>query len=162
MPDRHEWDFQAAVSISPAHASAIGARMRTVEEDCREILGYLEGSSGVFSEISSEFSEATQQRIHALILEILESLVPIRLDLGLRKQQVGLRNLVNARLSRIWVTLHESKAQSLRGYGAVPEELKAYLDPRMDELLKLVHHLRKIVEAAETQVNAGADPGSTS
>ena len=55
----------------------------------------------------------------------------------------------------MWVTLHESKSHSLRGYGAVPEELKTYLDPRMDGILSLLARLQEAVRGAKTAKERG-------
>ena len=62
-----------------------------------------------------------------------------------------LDKVVESRLSRIWVTLHESKSQSLRGYGAVPEKLKEYLDPRVDGILGLLARLREALGEARME-----------
>ena len=63
--------------------------------------------------------ESVKHRMRALLAEILDKLESISLELGLRKQVVELDKLIESRLSRIWVTLHESKSRGLRGYGAV-------------------------------------------
>jgi hypothetical protein len=65
------------------------------------------------------------------------------LDLGLPKRTVELDKVIESRLSHMWVTLYESKSQSLRGYGAVPEKLKEYMDPRVDGILGLLVRLRE-------------------
>jgi len=70
--------------------------------------------------------------------------------LGLPKRTVELDKVIESRLSHIWVTLHESKPQSLRGYGAVPRKLKEYLDPRVDGILGLLTHLRGALQGAKT------------
>jgi hypothetical protein len=37
----------------------------------------------------------------------------------------------------------------LRGYGEVPEDLKKYLDARMDGILSLLTHLREMLREAK-------------
>jgi hypothetical protein len=71
--------------------------------------------------------------------------------LGLPKQIVELDKLIESRLSLIWVTLHESKSHGLRGYGAVPEELKVYLDPRIDAILLLLNRLKEALREAKRE-----------
>jgi hypothetical protein len=130
-------------TISPAHAGALAARMLILEEDCREIERNLDGFRGILYEYAGEIPQAAKEQMRATLAEILDKLGSISLELGLRKQVVELDKLIESRLSRIWVTLHESKSPGLRGYGAVPEELKGYLDPRMDGILSLLSHLRE-------------------
>ena len=71
--------------------------------------------------------------------------------MGLPKRTVELDKVIESRLSHIWVTLHESKSQSLRGYGAMPEKLKEYLDPRVDGILELLARLRETLGEARME-----------
>ncbi|MGD0126656.1 MAG: hypothetical protein ABSF46_14945 [Terriglobia bacterium] len=143
MADSGKSNSGALLALSPVHAGALAARMLILEEDCREIERNLDGFHGILYEYAGEIPEAAKERLRAILAEILDKLESISLELGLRKQVVELDKLIESRLSRIWVTLHESKSRGLRGYGAVPEELKAYLDPRMDGILSLLTQLRE-------------------
>jgi len=143
MADSGKSNSGALLAISPAHAGALAARMLILEEDCREIERNLDGFRGILYEYAGEIPQATKEQMRSILAEILEKLESISLELGLRKQVIELDKLIESRLSRIWVTLHESKSRGLRGYGAVPEELKAYLDPRMDGILSLLTQLRE-------------------
>jgi hypothetical protein len=151
MAGGDKMDFERTVCISPAHAGALAARMLILEEDCREIERNLDGFHGILYEYAGEIPDATKQRMRATLAEILDKVTAIRRDLGLRKQVVELDKLIESRLSRIWVTLHESKSRGLRGYGAVPEELKAYLDPHLDGILSLLARLREALRQASTE-----------
>ena len=131
------------MALSPVHAGALAARMLILEEDCREIERNLDGFRGILYEYAGEIPQATKEQMRAILAEILEKLESISLELGLRRQVIELDKLIESRLSRIWVTLHESKSRGLRGYGAVPEDLKRFLDPRMDGILSLLTHLRE-------------------
>jgi hypothetical protein len=149
MADGGKMDFEATVSISPAHASALAARMIILEEDCREIERNLDGFHGILYEYGGGIPETTKQRMRAMLAEILDKVTSIRLELGLPKRVVELDKLIESRLSHIWVTLHESKSRGLRGYGVVPEDLKRYLDPRMDGILSLLTDLREALREAK-------------
>jgi hypothetical protein len=151
MPDGRKMSFEGTVSISPAHAGALAARMLILEEDCREIERNLDGFHGIFYEYAGEIPETSKQRMRAMLAEILDTVTSIRLDLGLPKQVVELDKLIESRLSHIWVTLHESKSHGLRGYGAVPEELKVYLDTRIDAILSLLTGLQEALREAKTE-----------
>jgi len=138
-----------SIPVSPAHAGALAARMLILEEDCREIERNLDGFHGILYEYAGEIPEAAKERFRAILAEILDKLESISVELGLRKQVVELNKLIESRLSRIWVTLHESKSRSLRGYGVVPDDLKNYLDPRLDGILALAAHLRETLREAK-------------
>ena len=89
--------------------------------------------------------------MRAMLAEILDKVTAIRLDLGLRKQVVELDKLIESRFSHMWVTLHESKSHGLRGYGVVAEDLKTYLDPRIDGILSLLTRLQEALREAKAE-----------
>ena len=149
MADGGKMDFEASLSISPAHAGALAARMLTLEVDCREIERNLDGFHGIFYEYAGQIPETSKKQIRTILLEVLDQVTSIKMDLGLPKQTVDLDKMIESRLSHIWVTLHESKSQGLRGYGAVPKNLKAYLDPRVDGILGLLARLREALGEAK-------------
>jgi hypothetical protein len=144
-----------ALSLSPTHSTALVARMLTLEEDCREIERFLDGYAGIFYTYLGVFPDETRATIRTLIAEILRRISHIRFDLGLPQRQIEISKMLAAHLSRIWVTLHESKAHSLQGYGVVPDELGSYLEPRVEELLGLVASLRDAIESGKKPLRAG-------
>jgi len=129
--------------------------MLTLEQDCREIDHNLDGFHGIFREYTGQIPEATKEQIRAMLAEILDKVATIKLDLGLPKQTFDLKKLIESRLSHIWVTLQESRSQSLRGFGAVPEKLKEYLDPRVEEILGLLARLREALQEAKLDGKTG-------
>jgi len=130
------------LSFTPAHAVALGARLRVLEEDCHEIEHGLKGVEGICFEYADTLPESVKRTARATIKDLFRELARLQSELALRKQQIDLRRTLNARLSHMWVTLLESKAESLKGYGEVPDELRAFLDPRIDRLLELWSRLR--------------------
>ena len=145
----------SAPALSPAHSTALTARMLTLEQDCREIERFLDGYAGVFYQYLGLFPDETRRTIRTLISGILQRITRIRLDLGLPQQQIEVSKMLAAHLSQIWVTLHETRPHSLRGYGKVPEELSAYLEPRVEELLGLVASLRSAIESGKKPFSLG-------
>ena len=77
MADGGKMDFEATLSISPAHAGALAARMLTLEEDCREIERNLDGFQGIFYEYAGAIPDASKKRIRAMLAEILDDLTSI-------------------------------------------------------------------------------------
>jgi len=151
MTQRLKPILQPPLLVSAAHNNALTSRLHVIEDECREITRYLDGYHGIFSEYVGEIPEPTKLTARAVLMEIVEALLAIKLDLELSKRQVDLHRVFNAHLSHIWVTLHESKGESLRGYGAVPEDLNAYIEPRIDELLGLLRRLRSLLEPPAEQ-----------
>jgi hypothetical protein len=143
MEDGNKRKFETALSISPAHVNGLAARMRTLEEDCREIERNLEGFKGILYEYAGEIPERSRRQMRRALAEILNAITSMRQELQLPAQVIDLDKMIESRLSHMWVTLHESKSASLRGYGVVPEDLSRYLDPRIDGMLALLAPLRE-------------------
>ncbi len=146
-----------AIALSAAHSIALVARLLTVEEDCQELVRYLDGYAGILYAYLPVLPEESRKTIRALVAEILQGIDHIRQDLGLPRRQNEVTRLLAAHHSRMWVTLHETHGETLRGYGPVPAELTAYLDPRVDKLLSLVADLRTAIESGAKP--APADEG---
>jgi hypothetical protein len=145
------------LSISPTHSAALAARMLTLEQECREIEHFLDGYAGIFYQYLGVFPDETKRAIRTLLSEILRRIARIRFDLGLSQRQMEINKMVAAHLSQIWVTLHETNADSLHGYGRVPEELRAYLEPRVEELLGLVASVRGTLESGKKPTSLGPE-----
>jgi len=144
------------LSISSAHVNGLAARMRTLEEDCREIARNLDGFKGILYEYAGEIPQRNRRQMRRTLSEILNAIASIRLELHLPEQLIDLDKMIDARLSHMWVTLHESKSSSLHGYGAVSEGLKTYLDPRIDAILALLARLREALRESATEATRRA------
>lgn len=147
------------LSLSRAHSAALAARMLTLEQECREIERSLDGYAGIFYQYVGAFPAETRQTIRGLITEILRRIARVRIDLDLPQRQIEVDKMLAAHLAQIWVTLHESHAHSLRGYGRVPEKLAAYLEPHVEEMLGLVANLRSAIESGKNAANVGQEAG---
>jgi len=138
-------DRASSVSVSSAHANALAARLLVLEKDCREIERCLKGVEGICFEYPGTLPESRERAAAAALKEFLGRLSGLQRGLGLRKRRIDLHRIFSARLSHMWVTLHETKSQELRGCGPVPDDLRAFLDPRVDELLGLLERLQEIL-----------------
>ncbi len=157
MAESRKESSAQALSLSRAHSAALAARMLTLEQECREIERSLDGYAGIFYQYVGVFPAETRQTIRGLITGILQRIACIRFDLDLPQRQIEVDKMLAAHLSQIWVTLHETHAHSLRGYGRVPEKLSAYLEPHMEELLGLVASLRRAIECGRNLANLGQE-----
>jgi hypothetical protein len=129
------------ISLSPSHSNALLARMKGVEEDCREIARWLEGVRGIYEESVDEPDESTRRKVRESLAEVRALLAAVQADLGLGKKKLQTRKVIRAHLAHLWETAHESKSGNLKGYGAVPDELRDYIDTRMDQLLSVLDNL---------------------
>ena len=137
-------DFPA--SVPEAHARALSAHFKTVEEYLRVVESSLEGFEGIFYGSPAELPAAEQARIRSLSAEILDDLRNIKRDLRLQPLESSSLGIIRAYLSELWVSLVETRGRHLSGYGEVPADLAAYLDRRVGDLETRVDEIRTIVE----------------
>jgi hypothetical protein len=156
MEDGNKSEFGRTLPISPAHLNGLAARMRTLEKDCREIERNLDGFKGILYEYAGEIPERSRRQMRRTLADILNAITSIRLGLQLPEQVIDLDKMIESRLSHMWVTLHESKSASLRGYGVVPEDLSRYLDPRIDGMLALLARLREALRESTKEAKGKA------
>jgi len=136
------------ISVRAAHARALGAHFKTVEEYLRVVESWLDGAQGIFYSAEAELSEERRQRVRALIGEVLAGLDRIRRELGLQPEEVSALGVMRAYLSELWVSLVETRGRYLRGYGQVPPDLEHYLDDRIGGLESQVNEIRRLVDGA--------------
>ena len=64
------------------------------------------------------------------------------LHLGLSSSHIREDQILNARISHMWVVLCDSTSKGLKGFGGLPPSLAQVIDDHVNELLEL---LKKIV-----------------
>ena len=141
--------------LSDAHRNGLSAYMRVVEENCRTIERGLEGFQGIYYGYVRQLPEKTKQEIQLALSEFLKILHDLQANLGLQKQEVDLPRWLNAYLTHIWEVLCESKSDSLKAFGSVPDDLRAYLDPRVDDLLSILERMRVNLEPMLVEKSRG-------
>ena len=133
--------------MTPAHARALSAHFKTVEEYLRVVASWIDGFEGIFYAAPAELPEEQRARARTVIAVILGGLERVRQELGLDQQQMSSLGIMRAYLSELWVSLVETRSRYLRGYGEVPPELGEYLDQRVGELESQVNEIRRLIEA---------------
>ena len=139
------------LTCSPTHAQALTAHLKTVEDFCGEVRRLVDARDGIFCEYSGHIADAESERIGALLKKVCRGLTELRDGLGLSKQQMNRFNAINAYLSELWVSLVETKSRHLKAYGPVPENLAAYLDPRLDAMDAQISELREIISTLKSR-----------
>lgn len=136
------------ISVRAAHARALGAHFKTVEEYLRVVESWVDGMQGIFYSAEAELSQERREQVRALIGEVLAGLSRIRQELGLQPEELSSRGVMRAYLSELWVSLVETRGRHLRGYGHVSPDLEHYLDDRIDGLESQVNEIRRLVDGA--------------
>jgi hypothetical protein len=138
--------------VSDTHRRALSVRFHEAARNCEEMQRLLDGLGDIHEEpTTGALPEHAKARIQGVLSHLLLGLAQVESELALPKKQVSLQRSLAANVSNMWETLCESKARYLHGYGEVPEDLRAYLDFHVDELLAVVEELRALVEAIQRE-----------
>ncbi len=158
MKERRSPSKLTATHLTDSLCNALSAYMASIEEDCREIERSLDGVNGIFYESNGIVPAPVKKAVRANIAAIMNHLLELKAELNLNTKQMELINIINANVTRMWETAHESKGQQLRGFGILPDEVRDFLDTRMDEILVLVNRLRVALHGAAQKRNEDGTP----
>jgi hypothetical protein len=61
--------------------------------------------------------------------------------LNLKEERISDMAIINSRCAKIWEILNDLKGEKLKKYGSVSEDLKNYLNPEIEKILKRVNEI---------------------
>ncbi len=145
-----------APAISRNHQRALTSRLRALDESlCRfERWARLELLQSVLLAEKNTLSARQRQQILEETAHLREALAELRDDLGLRREVSGTRQAVAADCAFLWEVLIELEPRYLKNYGAVPDELADYLQPRLARIQQTMERLGRIVGEKRTEEEA--------
>lgn len=133
--------------ISPTHHRVLSIRMRGLEKNCNEILKCINAPmvSSALEESTNDLISDEKEKVGEIVLRIKKEIRNLAKELELEKSTSNVRRFILSLVSTMWVDLEETQSTNLRGYGRVPEPLKAYWDPKVKALLEEIHKLEKLL-----------------
>lgn len=116
-----------------------------LEEDLHDIEEHLKRGDyrGILYGITNDIPSPTRDAMISKMTLIKEKISELSERFSLRGETEMLSREIFGKMSVIWVSLEETKAGRLRGYGGVAEELHDLLDPALDEIIVLLEEIRQ-------------------
>lgn len=126
------------IELNENHSRSISITLQLVDRALCEWNDWCTGTLrvGLLYRQLDTLSEAQKNQLRQKIAVIRQLMADLRNDLGLQSKDVPTSSAIAGHASVLWEMLTELNSRGLRAYGAVPEELGAYLDPIGDELAK--------------------------
>lgn len=136
------------VQMSASHRRVLSVRLRTLEKYCNQILDAMSGllTTGVLEERVNDLLPEEKEKVRGVVLRIKEGIQILSEEIDLERSRSDIRRTIRSLVSAMWVDLEETKSESLRGYGQVPEPFKEFWDPQVDALLEEVHRLEGVLD----------------
>ena len=130
------------IELSSNHKRAISSTLFLMEKMIEEIAFTLNNSKEMVMQ-KTEHNLNPEQK--ASIMETLEliktEITRLASKYQLNQQTLVESNFINARKSKAWEMLHNTKSKHLNAFGEFPKNLSKEFDSDLDNLLKLIGKL---------------------
>jgi hypothetical protein len=133
-----------------SHKNGIETTLGLLDETILEFEAWAHGreNRSVLYQERNGLSEDQRQRILMQVQKIRSVLAELRDDLDLQTKTGIVKKSILSQCSVLWVNLAELESKRLRRYGAPPDGLAEYLDPKTARLIDAVKAIAGI--AAES------------
>jgi tetrahydromethanopterin S-methyltransferase subunit B len=121
--------------------NAITSSLTIIEDLVCEMDIVFKDENKIFSKIEKKISIEKMKKIRENIGEIKKILQKLKNELNLKEEKISDVAIINSRCAKIWEILNDLKGEKLKKYGSVSEDLKNYLDPEIEKILKLVNEI---------------------
>lgn len=109
----------------------------TIEELISEIGTIFNNEDRIFVKIKKSPNKEIEKKLE----EIKEILKKVKEELNLKEEVISDKAIIGSRCAKIWEILNDMKVEKLKKYGNIPEDLKNYLNPLIEKILKLVNEI---------------------
>jgi len=133
----------ALAGIGEAHKRGISITLTILDETLCEVEQWANGREiqSVFYREHNTLSKSQRQKMLSQIAQMRAILRELQEALGLEPGLEDVRSAIRGKCAGLWEHIVELKAQYLRRYGDVPEELGEYVDPRAEQLIQGILHI---------------------
>lgn len=136
-----------SLHLSDNHRRVLSVVARNIEESLNKIeetLGSTGPNRSLLRQIERSYSENKRKEIRGKVSEIRIRLHTFIADFQLTPESFTEDQIVDTKITHMWILLADSFSRKLKGYGAVDETVKNALDASVTELLRLVKELKKV------------------
>lgn len=139
------------MEISKNHKTRLSVSMQVFENTISEVEGVIENSyqQKTLTETVDNLSPFEKAVILRRIEEVRELIKYVAQQLNLEKRRDETKKQILGTMTIQLVNLEEIRPKRLRGYGEVPEELREFLDPQIDKMMRLVKEICKIANSKD-------------
>jgi hypothetical protein len=145
------------MEIGQNHRLRLSVSMQVLEDTISDVEEIIRSDSqekimtGSVNNISSLEKALIAKRIE----EIKDLIKCINRKLSLIKRIEESKRRIVGSLTIQFVSLDELKSKRLRGYGEVPDELREFLDPMIDEIRRLISEICEIASPKDEDIAIG-------
>ncbi len=128
--------------LSANHKRAISSTLFLLEKMAEEIVfTFNKTDPSVMQETVHDLDDSTKAAILQTLQQIKQEIEVMAERYQLQPQKLVESHFVNARKSKAWEMLHNTKAKQLNAFGKFPPELEPEFDAGLEKLLKLIEKI---------------------
>ena len=133
--------------LNPSQKRFLRATLGVIEDELRRLKGLLQEDQGerLFSHVRDDLTRGEKQLIHEKIDRLVDHLIDLKNSFNLDRSEFVLRLIVRAASAYLSIQLEGAMSDRLKGYGEISEDLKDALDPKLNEMISILHQVESVV-----------------
>lgn len=135
--------------LGEGHRRVVGSGMLIVDSAAVRILDLLEERSApaAMKVIEGSVTDDEKEEIKGQLLRLQELIASLVRKYELEPSKKNLRRILASDVSQIWISLEDSRPARIRGYGAMPVSTAEALEADLQEMLRIAHRLRALLNS---------------
>lgn len=132
------------IKLPPNHNRVISVTAKTIEEELNELEIVLtqKNNNSIIRKFIPSFSDEKRKYLIEKINALRKLNNTMFIELNLKSSEITEEQIVKGKIVYLWTVLIDSKANALKGYGDLPDDLAQILDSHIDTLLKAIEEMR--------------------
>jgi hypothetical protein len=129
---------------------ALSTRLAIIDRELFDAERLIRGGvgSGAMFETSNDLTAEERDQLLRLLMAGRERVRILRDRFGLAAERQNVRSWLLGHFSILWSILHDSRAEKLKGFGEVSQDLAPQLDPDINQLIEIVSEVRSIISSS--------------
>jgi hypothetical protein len=130
------------IILSDNHKRSLSSTLIIVEQHLFEIRDVMDDTNQKCCfEITKDIDSRSIEHNKDVINEALALICSLKEKYCTDKATQSLKRVVNAKKSKIWETLHNSKSRRMKGFGEFPQKIVKEYDNDLDQLISITEKL---------------------
>jgi hypothetical protein len=131
------------IILTDNHRRSLSSTLIVIEQLLVDIKNFmLKPNSMCCTEFVKDINGQVIDHNQQVIEEALEKICLLREKYNTEKEEKSLQRIVNTKKTKIWETLHNSKAVRIKGFGEFPQKLVRIYDKDIDELMAITAKIK--------------------
>lgn len=131
------------ILLSENHKRSLSSTLMVVEQSLIELKDLMENlKQSCCYEIKKDLDDNTIEHNQKVIEEALQVVCLLKEKYDTDKTVQSLQRIIDAKKTKIWETLHNSKSRRMKGFGEFPQKIVKEYDSDLDCLMTITENIK--------------------